>query len=101
MMVGLVDEKYVGRSLPQGAGRRKTAKAPAHDDDSGFVCRRIGSHGKCLRMGLVEALVVSYSSAFVSGSVEPFLSTDRAVAGLSVVWVVAPVPFEFATGTSA
>ena len=51
VVVGLVDEEHAGRSLPQGAGRRETAEAPAHDDDSRVACRRRrnGIHGQFLR----------------------------------------------------
>ena len=51
VVVGLVDEEHAGLTLPQGAGRRETAEAPAHNEDSRVACRvrRNGYHCQSLR----------------------------------------------------
>ena len=54
VVVGLVDQEHAGLTLPQGAGRRETAEAPAHDNDSRVACRdrRNGFHLLILRLCL-------------------------------------------------
>ena len=51
VVVRLVDEEHAGLTLPQGAGGRETAEAPAHNEDSRVACRvrRNGCHCQSLR----------------------------------------------------
>ena len=72
VVVSLVDEEHAGLTLPQGAGRRETAEAPAHDEDSRVACRgrRNGYHCQSLRCCLVT--VRSYGErVLVAGNGDP------------------------------